>query len=156
MWEKNETKQSIDRIQRFVETHKHKNIIIMEVPHRHDLIQESCVNKEVTRCNNRIRKQMKVHENAEVLHVNWLHKTWSAHEYNGKRIVEVIKRTIKVCRKKPISMKWKEETSIENRGTGEATEEGRHPSGNQTVSVQAEDTNSRRQENETEVKASRS
>ena len=67
---KNETKQGIDRIQRFVETHKHTNIIIMEVSHRHDLIQESCVNKEVTRYNNRIHKQMKVHENAEVLHVN--------------------------------------------------------------------------------------
>ena len=52
---KNETKQGINKIQRFVETHKHTNIIIMEVPDRHDLIQE-CVNKEETRYNNRIGK----------------------------------------------------------------------------------------------------
>ena len=37
---KNETKQGINKTQRFVETHKHTNIIIMEVPDRHDLIQE--------------------------------------------------------------------------------------------------------------------
>ena len=61
---KNETKRGIDRLQRFVETHKHTNIIIMKVPHRRDLIQESRVNREVTRYNNRICKQMNVHENA--------------------------------------------------------------------------------------------
>ena len=113
----------------------------MEVPHRHDLIQESCVNKEVTRYNNRIHKQMKVHENAEVSDVNLdrsgftkygQHMNTMEKELMAKRIAEVIKRTIKVCRKKPISMKWKEDTSTENRGTGEATEEGRDPSGNRT------------------------
>ena len=76
-------------------------------------------------------------------------------ELMAKRIVEVIKCTIKVCRKKPISLKWKEDTSTGNRGTEEAAEEGRGRSGNRTVSVQAEDNNGRRQENETEVKASR-
>ena len=60
-------------------------------------------------------------------------------ELMAKRIVEVIRRTIKVCRKKPISMKLKEDMSTENRGTAEATEEGGDPSGDQTVSVQAED-----------------
>ena len=51
---KNESKKGINRIQRFVETNKHTNIILMEVPHRHDLIQESCVNKEVKKYNSRI------------------------------------------------------------------------------------------------------
>ena len=44
---KNETKQGINRVKNFVETNKHTNIILMEAPHRHDLIQYSCVNKEV-------------------------------------------------------------------------------------------------------------
>ena len=54
-------------------------------------------------------------------------------------------------------MKQKEDPSIENQGPGEATNgvgKGRDPSENQNDSVQAEDNNSRRQENETGVKAS--
>jgi vancomycin permeability regulator SanA len=39
---KNETKQGINWIKSFVETNNHTNIILMEVPHRHDLIQDSC------------------------------------------------------------------------------------------------------------------
>ena len=102
---KNESKKGINRIQRFVETNKHTNIILMEVPHRHDLIQESCVNKEVKKYNSRIRKHMKVHENAEVLHVNLdrsgftkrgLHMNAMGKEVMAKRIVEAIKCTLKV------------------------------------------------------------
>jgi len=48
---KNETKQGINWIQSFVEANKYTNIILMEVPHRHYLIQESCVNKEVDKFN---------------------------------------------------------------------------------------------------------
>jgi hypothetical protein len=33
----------------------------MEVPHRYDLIQDSCVNKKVEKFNSRIRKHIKVH-----------------------------------------------------------------------------------------------
>ena len=66
---------------------------------------------------------MKVHENAEVLHVNLDRTGFTKHgqhmntmgkELMVKRIVEVIKRTIPVCRKKPISTKWTEDTSTEN------------------------------------------
>jgi hypothetical protein len=66
---KNGTKQGVNWIRSFVETNKHTNIILMEVPHRHDLIQDSCVNKEVEKFNSIIRKHMKVHENAEVVKV---------------------------------------------------------------------------------------
>jgi len=158
---KNESKKGINRIQRFVETNKHTNIILMEVPHRHDLKQESCVNKEVKKYNSRIRKHMKVHENAEVLHVNLdrsgftkhgLHMNTMGKELMAKRIVEAIKRTLKVWRKKPVSLKWKEGLSRENQGPGEATNEvgeERDPTENQNDSVQAEDNNSKRQEKET-------
>jgi hypothetical protein len=163
---KSETKQGIDRIQRFVETNKHTNIILMEVPHRHDLIQESCVNKEVKKYNSKIRKHMKVHENAEVLQVNLYRSGFTKHgqhmntigkELMVKRIVEAIKRTLKMCKKKPISMKWKEDLSTEHQGPGEAANgagEGRNPTENQNDSVQTDDNNSRRQENGIGVKAS--
>jgi len=78
-------------------------------------------------------------------------------EVMAKKIVEAIKRTLKVWRKKPISLKWKEDPSTGNQGPGEATNEvgeGRDPTENQNDSVQAEDNNSKRQEKETGVKAS--
>jgi hypothetical protein len=161
----NESKQGISRIQRFIETNKHTNIILMEVPHRHDLIQESCVNKEVEKYKSRIRKHMKVHQNATVLHVNFDRSGFTKHgqhmnimgkELMAKRIVEAIKRTFKVCNKKPINMKWSEYLSIENQGTGEPTDgagEGRDPTENQNDSAEVED-NSRRQENEIGAMAS--
>jgi hypothetical protein len=105
---KNETKQGINWIQSFVETNKHTSIILMEVPHRYDLIEDSCVNKEVEKFNSIIRKHMKVHENALVMKVNLDRKGCTQHvqhmnamgkELMAKRIVEVIKHTLKVCKK---------------------------------------------------------
>jgi hypothetical protein len=55
---KNETKQGINWIQRFVETNKHTNIILMEVPQSYYLIQDSCVNMEVEMFNSRIWKRV--------------------------------------------------------------------------------------------------
>ena len=67
---KNETKKGINCIQRFVKTNNHTNFILMDAPHRYDLEQNSCVNKEVEKYNRRIWKHMKVLENTEVIKVN--------------------------------------------------------------------------------------
>jgi hypothetical protein len=99
---KNETKQGMNWIQRFVETNKHTNFILMEVPHRYDLVQDSCVTKEVEKFNSRIRQHMKVLENAEVMKVNLDRRGFTKHgqhmnamekEFMAKRIVEAIKHT---------------------------------------------------------------
>jgi len=99
---KNETKQGINWIKSFVETNKHTNIILMEVPHRHDLIQDSCVNKKVGKFNSIMRKHMKVYENAEVVKVNLDRRAFTKHgqhmnamrkELMAKRIIEAIKHT---------------------------------------------------------------
>jgi len=44
---KNETKMVINCIQRFVKTNNHTNFILINIPHRYDLEQISCVDKEV-------------------------------------------------------------------------------------------------------------
>jgi hypothetical protein len=67
---KNETKKGINCIQRFVKTNNHTNFILMDVPHRYDLEQNSFVNKEVEVCNRRIWKYMKVLEKTEVIMVD--------------------------------------------------------------------------------------
>ena len=76
----------------------------------------------------------------------------------AKRITEAIKHTLKVCKKTPIFLKWKEDTNKDKQDTGEATigiMEGRGATEKQNDSVQAEESNSRQQEKETVVTASR-
>jgi hypothetical protein len=78
-------------------------------------------------------------------------------EWMAKRAV-TIKHILKVCKKTPISMKWKEDPSKENQGLGEAKNgvgEGRDPIENQIDSVSVENNNSRREEDETAMKASK-
>jgi hypothetical protein len=117
---KNETKRGINRVKNFVETNKHTNIILMEVPHRHDLIQHSCVNKEVGKFNSIMKKHMKAHENTEVIKVNLDRGAFTKHgqhmnatgkELMAKRITEAIKHTLTASKKTPIIMAWKEGTS---------------------------------------------
>ena len=111
---RNETKQGINWIQNFVETNKHTNIILMEVPHRYDLIQDSCVNKEVARFNHIIRKRMKAQGNVEVMKVNVDRRAFTKHgqhmnvtgkEMMAKKMAEAIMHILEVCKKTPIILK---------------------------------------------------
>jgi hypothetical protein len=79
-------------------------------------------------------------------------------EVMAKRIAAAIKYTLKVCKKTPISMKWKEDPSKENQGLGEAKNavgEGRDPIKNQNDSVSVKNNKSRGEEDKTAMKTSR-
>ena len=88
---KNESKQGINRLQGFVKTNKHTNIILMEVPHRYDLMRESCVNKEIQRFNNKLQEYMESYEHVTVLQVNMDRSNYTTHGQHmnkvGKEIV---------------------------------------------------------------------
>ena len=86
------------------------------------------------------------------------HMNAKGKELMAKRIAAAIKLTLKVCRKTPISRKWKGDPSKENQGLGDAKNgvgEGRDPIENQNGSVLVENNNSRREEDETAMKTSR-
>jgi hypothetical protein len=51
----------------------------MEVPYRYDLIQDSCVNKEVEKYNSRTQKHVKVHENIKVMKINLDRRGFTKH-----------------------------------------------------------------------------
>ena len=136
----------------------------MEVPHRCDLIQESCVNKEVEKFNSIVRKHMKLYDNAEVLKVNLDRKGFTTHgqhmntiqkEWMAKRIVEAIKHTLKAYNKTPIIMKLKEDINKDNHGPQEARNNGRDHTEKQSDSVQEEENNMRQEEEETGVISTR-
>jgi len=109
---------------------------------------------------------MKVHENTEVIKVDVDRRGFTRHgqhmnakgkELMAKRKVAAIRCTLKVCKKTPISMKWKEDPSKENQGLGETKNEvgeERDPIRNQNDSVSVENINNRREEDETAMKAS--
>ena len=126
--EKNETNKGINCIQRFDKTNNLTNFFLMDVSHRYDLEQITCVNKEVEKYNRRIQKHMKVFENTEVIKVDLDRRDFTKHgqhmnakgkDLMAKRIAAAIKRTLNVSKKTPISMKWKQDPSKENPGLGE-------------------------------------
>jgi len=110
---------------------------------------------------------MKVFENTEVIKVDLDRRGFTKHgqhmnakgkELLAERRAATIKHTLEVCKKTPVNMKWKEDTSKENQGLGEAKNgvgEGRDPIENQNDSVSVENNNSRREDDETAMIASR-
>jgi hypothetical protein len=160
---RNEKKQGINWIRNFVETNKHTNIILMEVPHRYDLIEDSCVNKEVVKFNHIIRKRMKAHANVEVMKVNVDRGAFTKHgqhmnatgkEVIAKKIAESIKHTLEACKRTPLIMKWKKDTSHNNQDPGKTKNGDRDegdPTEHQKDNIQVQENNSRQQEKEAVV-----
>ena len=59
----------IKNILEFVINANHTNVIIMSAPHRHDLIRNSCVNKEVEAFNRKYCKRLKRFEKVKMMEV---------------------------------------------------------------------------------------
>jgi hypothetical protein len=86
---------------------------------------------------------MKVLKNTEVIKVDFDRRGFTRHgqhmnargkELMAKRKAAAIRHTLKLCKKTPISMKWKEDSSKENQGLGESKNEvgeEKEPIGNQ-------------------------
>jgi hypothetical protein len=53
---RNETNKGLIQIRNFVNKNTHTNVLVMNLPHRHDLEQKSCVNDEVKRFNRNLKK----------------------------------------------------------------------------------------------------
>jgi acetate kinase len=53
---KNNAKQVLRNIKNFMMNNNHTNIILVSIPHRHDLIENSCVNNEIRAVNKKLMK----------------------------------------------------------------------------------------------------
>jgi hypothetical protein len=60
-----------------VKVNSHTNIILMSVPHRHDLPEWSCVNSEVEAFNRKLVKLMKPHKHVFVVKVDLDKKSYT-------------------------------------------------------------------------------
>jgi hypothetical protein len=81
----------------FVNDNKDVNIVLINSPHRHDLIS-SCVNNEVLKVNRQVKKIMKIHSNVQLLEVNLDTKYFTRHgqrlNVSGKELICIKLATI--------------------------------------------------------------
>ncbi|KAJ4425593.1 hypothetical protein ANN_27789 [Periplaneta americana] len=59
---KNCTDEGLNSIVKFIQDNKQTNVLVLEAPHRHDLVEWSCVSQEVKRFNRKLGKRLKLHE----------------------------------------------------------------------------------------------
>ncbi|PNF14606.1 hypothetical protein B7P43_G13104 [Cryptotermes secundus] len=114
---KNETNKGLNHLKNFVINRQNTNIILITAPHRFDLQESSCVNKEVEVFNRKLHKIMKTMNNVEVLQTklnrndftrHGLHLNISGKEKIAKTISNYIKNLGMKKEEFPIAMKWEE------------------------------------------------
>jgi len=59
---KYDSKLALRHISNFLNTNSNTNIVVVSVPHRYDLIQSSCVNREIRSFNRKLSKLAKAHQ----------------------------------------------------------------------------------------------
>jgi hypothetical protein len=100
----------------------HTNVILMNVPHRHDLMKESCVNKEVETFNKKLRNKMESFKKVELIEVNSERDLYTRHgqHFNSRgketiasKIALTIENVVK-RRVDPITIQWYGEEEPDN------------------------------------------
>jgi len=95
----------LKNVNEFVKGNKETNIVLINAPHRHDLIPESCVNKVVVKFNRQMEKIVQLHPNVHILEANIDRNYFTRHgmhlNHKGKDLYSQQLATIvqKVCSK---------------------------------------------------------
>ncbi|XP_033609806.1 uncharacterized protein LOC111870598 isoform X3 [Cryptotermes secundus] len=115
---KNSAKEGLSYIINFVRRNSHTNIMVMEVLHRHDLVDWSSVNKEVKSFNRHLAKRLKLYKHVSFIRVNLNRQHFTRHGLHtnskGKRemcqqVAELIKQKLGAV-VNAIPLKYKEDT----------------------------------------------
>ena len=100
----------------FIKSKQKTNIVVMTAPPRFDLLSTSCVNSEVMRYNNQLRKRtiqfnnVKLHETnigRQYFRKHGLHLNSLGKEYIAFRLAALVKSFFHLERLSPIHLKWK-------------------------------------------------
>jgi hypothetical protein len=73
---KNNSRKRLRYILNFVKKYTHTNIVLLSIPHRHDPVNWSCVNKEINIFNRKMHKIMKCYDHVTELNCD-LNRTFS-------------------------------------------------------------------------------
>ncbi|KAJ4436107.1 hypothetical protein ANN_18734 [Periplaneta americana] len=97
---KNCTDEGLNSIVKFIQDNKQTNFIVLEAPHRHDLVEWSCINQEVKRFNRKLGNRLKLYEHVSVVSVQLERSDFTRHglHMNSKgknQLCETVADTIK-------------------------------------------------------------
>jgi hypothetical protein len=113
---RNNAKLALTQILNFCEKLSYVNIIILDIPHRYDLTETFCVNKEIQVFNRKLRKVTKLYKHVKILEVSNNREVFTRHGMHlnreGKRqIVRQMAREIRQITadkvNSTISLDWK-------------------------------------------------
>ena len=83
---KNESNRGLRQLMNFTGKHRHTNFILMEVPHRYDLEMKSCVNKEITVFNSKLKHLSERIVNLSVIDVTTDREMFTRHGLHMNRM----------------------------------------------------------------------
>jgi hypothetical protein len=107
---KNNMRETVKLVSKFVETNRHQNVILINSPHRYDLSRESCINTEVAKFNKQIKKIMEHQPQVEILELALDRHHFTTHGLHlnskGKSVVtQNLAMAVKQC---VIPIPWKD------------------------------------------------
>ena len=112
----NNSKDGLSNIGHFVKNMSHTSTVLMGVPHRFDLPDTSCVNKEVESFSNKLTKIVKPFKFATILEVEQRKEHFTRHDKHlnasgkasaAKLMVNWATSIFIQKKKKPVSLGWK-------------------------------------------------
>jgi hypothetical protein len=114
---RNNAEEAINQISKSDEQMTSVNVVIMQVPLRHDLMPSSCVNNEVIRFNRQIEKRLKPYPNVKLFDLDLDRSSYTTHgqhlntsgkELNARKLATSIKDELAKKQLIPIQIPWKE------------------------------------------------
>jgi len=126
---KNESIKGHKRVIQFMQNRGNTNVIIMNAPHRFDLEESSCVNKEVEIFNRKLKRIMKRYNHTEVIDMSvsrdhyikhGLHMNKTGKEWLARRTADTLNKLFTNQKLDPITLEWEE--SLVKRNQPETTE----------------------------------
>ena len=84
---KNNSMKGLSCVTKFIQHRRHMNVLLINAPHRYDLEESSCVNKEVKIFNRKLSHLVKKYYHADVIALGkkkgTIHKAWAPYEQEG-------------------------------------------------------------------------
>jgi hypothetical protein len=113
---KNESKKRLRHVTHFVQNKRNTNVIVMDAPHRFDLEESSCVNKEVKVYNRKLNKIMKRYNHIKVIEMSakrdhytqhGLHMNKTGKEWITRQMADIINKLFTNLKPAHTPLEWK-------------------------------------------------
>jgi len=106
---------ALRHIRNFIKTNNHTSIILVNAPHRYDLMKSSCVSNEIKSFNRKLMKSVRAYQHASILEMSTDRKLFTNHGLHlnglGKEVVskQIVSLTYAILDQKkdpPVILSW--------------------------------------------------